>query len=98
MVVLPVPRAPMMQLRPAENSMSSPSQKPPSTVMRRILWDARELSAGVSGIPLEGNVGRVAERYPTVPLAFERLPESEMRARADAHYALHERRRSVRHF
>jgi nitroreductase len=40
----------------------------------------------------------VAERYPTIPLVFERLPESEMRARAEAQYAQHERRRSVRHF
>lgn len=40
----------------------------------------------------------VSERYPTIPLAFERLPEAEMRARAEAHYALHDRRRSVREF
>jgi iodotyrosine deiodinase len=43
-------------------------------------------------------VGRVAERYPMVPLAFDRLTEPEMRARADAHYALLNRRRSVRQF
>jgi iodotyrosine deiodinase len=40
----------------------------------------------------------VTERYPTIPLAFERLPEAEMRARAEAHFALHDRRRSVRQF
>ena len=40
----------------------------------------------------------MTERHPTIPLAFERRPEAEMRARADAHYALHGRRRSVRQF
>jgi iodotyrosine deiodinase len=40
----------------------------------------------------------VTEQHPTIPLAFERRPEAEMRARAEAHYALHDRRRSVRHF
>jgi iodotyrosine deiodinase len=40
----------------------------------------------------------VTERYPTIPLTFERLPEAEMRARAEAHFALHDRRRSVRQF
>jgi iodotyrosine deiodinase len=43
-------------------------------------------------------VGRVSERYPTIPLAFGRLLEAEMRARAEAHYAVHDRRRSVREF
>jgi nitroreductase len=33
-----------------------------------------------------------------IPLAFERRPEAEMLARAQAHYALHDRRRSVRQF
>ncbi len=33
-----------------------------------------------------------------VPLAFERLPEAEMRERADAFYAAMATRRSVRHF
>ncbi|MFO7565388.1 MAG: nitroreductase family protein [Enhygromyxa sp.] len=40
----------------------------------------------------------MTERYPTIPLAFERRPEAEMRARAEAHFALHDRRRSVRKF
>ncbi|HLT37095.1 MAG TPA: nitroreductase family protein, partial [Enhygromyxa sp.] len=40
----------------------------------------------------------MTERYPTIPLAFERLPEAEMRARAEGHFALHDRRRSVRQF
>jgi nitroreductase len=40
----------------------------------------------------------MAERYPTIPLAFERVPEHEMRARAEAYYVLHDRRRSVRQF
>ena len=40
----------------------------------------------------------MTERYPTVPLAFERLPEAQMRELAAAHYARHDRRRSVRQF
>jgi iodotyrosine deiodinase len=40
----------------------------------------------------------VTARLPTIPLAFERIPEPQMRARAQAHYALHDRRRSVRQF
>lgn len=36
--------------------------------------------------------------YPTIPLSFERRPEPEMRERAAAHYALMNRRRSVREF
>lgn len=43
-------------------------------------------------------VGPVTERYPLIPLAFERQPEAEMRARAEARYALMSRRRSVRKF
>jgi iodotyrosine deiodinase len=48
--------------------------------------------------PNRAIVPSVAEQHPTIPLSFERLPEPEMRARAEAHYALHDRRRSVRQF
>ncbi len=34
-VVLPVPRAPMMQLRPSARSKVAPSRKPPTTLMHR---------------------------------------------------------------
>ncbi len=40
----------------------------------------------------------VDPKAPMRPLAFERLPEAEMRARADALLAQQRRRRSVRHF
>jgi nitroreductase len=36
--------------------------------------------------------------HPMIPLAFERLPEPEMRERAASHYALMNQRRSVREF
>jgi len=40
----------------------------------------------------------VTERYPLIPLAFERRPEPQMRAQAEAFYARMSRRRSVRQF
>lgn len=43
-------------------------------------------------------VAFVHERYPTIPLGFERRTDDEMRARAQAFYASMNRRRSVRHF
>lgn len=39
-----------------------------------------------------------SDAHPTVPLSFERRPEAEMRARADAYFELMASRRSVRQF
>ena len=97
----------MMQLSADAKSSSRLSQKPPITVTRRILCEARGASsASMSGIGRRVLASRRAvsiyrravSEHPTIPLKFARRPEAEMRERATAWFMRMNQRRSVRSF